>query len=85
MYSVNVFYRDLKSKNILVNSDCKFKICDFGLVWVMIVKVGLQMIFWIDYVVMRWYCALELCGSFFIKYTSAIDIWGVGCIFVEFL
>jgi serine/threonine protein kinase len=27
----NVFHRDLKPKNILANSDCKLKICDFGL------------------------------------------------------
>ncbi len=26
-----VFHRDLKPKNILANSDCKLKICDFGL------------------------------------------------------
>lgn len=26
-----MFHRDLKPKNILANSDCKLKICDFGL------------------------------------------------------
>lgn len=30
-YAANVFHRDLKPKNILANSDCKLKICDFGL------------------------------------------------------
>ena len=29
------------------------------------------------------YRAPELCGSFFAKYSPAIDIWGVGCIFAE--
>ena len=29
--AANVFHRDLKPKNILANSDCKLKICDFGL------------------------------------------------------
>lgn len=33
----------------------------------------------------RWYRAPELCGSFFSKYTPAIDIWSVGCIFAEML
>ncbi|KAL4295015.1 hypothetical protein AHAS_Ahas18G0285800 [Arachis hypogaea] len=45
IHTANVFYRDLKSKNILVNTDCKLKICDFGL----------------DYVATRWYRAPELC------------------------
>lgn len=31
VHSAKVFHRDLKPKNILANSDCKLKICDFGL------------------------------------------------------
>ncbi|KAL8467027.1 hypothetical protein ACS0TY_035924 [Phlomoides rotata] len=42
-------------------------------------------IFWTDYVATRWYRAPELCGSFFSKYTPAIDIWSIGCIFAELL
>ncbi|CAI5486910.1 unnamed protein product [Closterium sp. Naga37s-1] len=38
-----------------------------------------------DYVATRWYRAPELCGSFFSKYTPAIDIWSIGCIFAELL
>ncbi|GJZ95209.1 mitogen-activated protein kinase 9-like protein [Tanacetum coccineum] len=30
-HTANVFHRDLKPKNILANSDCNLKICDFGL------------------------------------------------------
>jgi len=86
MHSAKVFHRDLKPKNILANSDCKIKICDFGLARAMSsVPSGSQMIFWTDYVATRWYRAPELCGSFFTKYTPAIDIWGVGCIFAELL
>ena len=33
----------------------------------------------------RWYRAPELCGSFFAKYSPAIDIWSIGCIFAEIL
>uniref|UniRef100_A0A6U0CUJ7 mitogen-activated protein kinase n=2 Tax=Ostreococcus mediterraneus TaxID=1486918 RepID=A0A6U0CUJ7_9CHLO len=85
MHSANVFHRDLKPKNILANSDCKLKICDFGLARPAFAKEGPQMIFWTDYVATRWYRAPELCGSFFTQYTPAIDIWGVGCIFAELL
>ena len=35
----------------------------------------LQTVFWTDYVATRWYRAPELCGSFFAKYSPAIDIW----------
>ncbi|KAF2305519.1 hypothetical protein GH714_006162 [Hevea brasiliensis] len=38
-----------------------------------------------DYVATRWYRAPELCGSFSSKYTPAIDIWSIGCIFAELL
>ncbi|KAK9073859.1 hypothetical protein SSX86_006453 [Deinandra increscens subsp. villosa] len=38
-----------------------------------------------DYVATRWYRAPELCGSFFSKYTPAIDTWSIGCIFAELL
>lgn len=31
MHSANVIHRDLKPGNILINSDCQIKICDFGL------------------------------------------------------
>ncbi len=31
------------------------------------------------------YRAPELCGSFFAKYSPAIDTWSVGCIFAEVL
>lgn len=34
-------------------------------------------IFWTDYVATRWYRAPELCGSFYAKYSPAIDIWCV--------
>lgn len=31
IHSANVIHRDLKPGNLLVNSDCELKICDFGL------------------------------------------------------
>ncbi|KAI3836109.1 hypothetical protein MKW92_001297 [Papaver armeniacum] len=84
IHSANVFHRDLKPKNILANADCKLKICDFGLARVSFNDAP-SAIFWTDYVATRWYRAPELCGSFFSKYTPAIDIWSIGCIFAELL
>ncbi|VVA98058.1 unnamed protein product [Arabis nemorensis] len=84
IHTANVFHRDLKPKNILANSDCKLKICDFGLARVSFNDAP-SAIFWTDYVATRWYRAPELCGSFFSKYTPAIDIWSIGCIFAEML
>ncbi|XP_061343659.1 mitogen-activated protein kinase 9 isoform X1 [Gastrolobium bilobum] len=84
IHSANVFHRDLKPKNILANADCKLKICDFGLARVSFNEAP-SAIFWTDYVATRWYRAPELCGSFFSKYTPAIDVWSIGCIFAEML
>ncbi|XP_019055896.1 PREDICTED: mitogen-activated protein kinase 15-like isoform X2 [Nelumbo nucifera] len=84
IHTANVFHRDLKPKNILANADCKLKICDFGLARVAFNDAPTA-IFWTDYVATRWYRAPELCGSFFSKYTPAIDIWSIGCIFAEIL
>ncbi|CAK9209945.1 unnamed protein product [Sphagnum jensenii] len=84
IHTANVFHRDLKPKNVLANADCKLKICDFGLARVAFNDAPTA-IFWTDYVATRWYRAPELCGSFFSKYTPAIDIWSIGCIFAEVL
>ncbi|GMI65567.1 MAP kinase 19, ARABIDOPSIS THALIANA MAP KINASE 19 [Hibiscus trionum] len=84
MHTANVYHRDLKPKNILANANCKLKVCDFGLARVAFNDTPMT-VFWTDYVATRWYRAPELCGSFFSKYTPAIDIWSIGCIFAEVL
>ncbi|XP_059301219.1 mitogen-activated protein kinase 19-like isoform X2 [Lycium ferocissimum] len=84
MHTANVYHRDLKPKNILANANCKLKICDLGLARVAFHDTP-STVLWTDYVATRWYRAPELCGSFFSKYTPAIDIWGIGCIFAEVL
>ncbi|XP_061987085.1 mitogen-activated protein kinase 12-like [Populus nigra] len=84
IHTGNVFHRDLKPKNILANADCKLKLCDFGLARVSFSNAP-SAIFWTDYVATRWYRAPELCGSFSSKYTPAIDIWSIGCIYAELL
>ncbi|XP_062206428.1 mitogen-activated protein kinase 8-like isoform X2 [Phragmites australis] len=84
IHTANVYHRDLKPKNILANANCKLKICDFGLARVAFNDTSTT-VFWTDYVATRWYRAPELCGSFFSKYSPAIDIWSIGCIFAEIL
>lgn len=31
IHSAKVIHRDIKTRNLLINSDCDIKICDFGL------------------------------------------------------
>ncbi|KAL8196415.1 hypothetical protein R6Q57_024710 [Mikania cordata] len=84
IHTAHVFHQDLKPKNILANADCKLKICDFGLPRASFDDTP-SAVFWTDYVATIWYRPPELCGSFFSKYTPAIDIWSIGCIFAEIL
>ena len=69
--AANVFHRDLKPKNILANSDCKLKICDFGLARPAFSDTPTT-VFWTDYVATRWYRAPELCGCFFTKVRARV-------------
>lgn len=79
MHSANVIHRDLKPSNLLLNSNCELKICDFGLARGLEEKQELT-----EYVVTRWYRAPEIMLSCQ-KYSKAIDVWSVGCIFAELL
>jgi serine/threonine protein kinase len=85
MHGCNVMHRDLKPANILINANCDLKICDFGLARnIHDVEQQEQPTDLTEYVVTRWYRAPEimLCCP---TYTSAIDVWSVGCIFAEML
>jgi len=81
MHSANVIHRDLKPGNILVNSDCDLKICDFGLARA--VNCEEEDLEKTTYVVTRWYRAPELMIAD--DYTETVDIWAVGCILAEML
>jgi serine/threonine protein kinase len=85
LHSCNIFHRDIKPSNILVMSDCKLKLCDFGLAklkqYTNDDKEDNNI--WTDYVATRWYRAPELCGAQNITYNKSIDIWSVGCVFAE--
>lgn len=79
IHTNEIIHRDLKAANILVSNDSKLKIGDWGLSrsW----KKNRK---YTNRVVTLWYRAPELlCGV--LQYTTAIDMWAVGCIFAELL
>ncbi|KAF8629420.1 hypothetical protein AX15_003470 [Amanita polypyramis BW_CC] len=89
IHSANVLHRDLKPGNLLVNADCELKICDFGLARGYTPGGGTSRVagnsgFMTEYVATRWYRAPEIMLSF-ANYSTAIDVWSVGCILAELL
>ncbi|GMY10683.1 mitogen-activated protein kinase 3 [Fagus crenata] len=79
IHSANVIHRDLKPSNLLLNANCDLKIIDFGLA-----RPTAENEFMTEYVVTRWYRAPELLLNSS-DYTAAIDVWSVGCIFMELM
>ncbi|EYU23137.1 hypothetical protein MIMGU_mgv1a018194mg, partial [Erythranthe guttata] len=82
LHSNKLMHRDLKPGNILVNKDEKgmlnLKICDFGMCRSFGSKSGL----YTPSVGTSWYKSPEiLLGAK--KYSSAVDMWSVGCIMAE--
>jgi serine/threonine protein kinase len=83
VHSAGILHRDLKPRNLLVNSNWDLKICDFGLARADIpelYKAGAMT----DYISTRWYRAPELLlGSE--DYNESVDMWSIGWIFAEML
>ncbi|KAL3682016.1 hypothetical protein R1sor_000038 [Riccia sorocarpa] len=75
-----VLHRDLKTSNLLLNNRGELKICDFGLAR----QYGSPLKPYSPLVVTLWYRAPELLlGAK--QYSTAIDMWSLGCIMAEFL
>ena len=80
MHSAQVIHRDLKPSNLLLNKSCELKICDLGLARGFEDSTNVLT----EYVVTRWYRAPEVILNAS-EYTSAIDVWSIGCIMAELL
>lgn len=87
MYITHTSFPLQQPSNMLLNSDCLVKVCDFGLARSIaaldangrVANPALT-----DYVATRWYRAPEiLLGS--TVYTKGVDMWSLGCILGEML
>lgn len=78
---ISHYPRDLKPGNLLVNSNCRLKICDFGFARAVEPDPTTPMTL---EVVTQYYRAPELLAGCN-HYDMAIDMWAVGCIFAELL
>nr|AAW24716.1 SJCHGC09514 protein [Schistosoma japonicum] len=81
LHSARIIHRDIKPGNMLVNSNCLLKICDFGLARI---DDPFGEVVLTQEVVTQYYRSPELLMEA-TRYSYAVDIWSVGCTFAELL
>jgi len=75
-----ILHRDIKPQNLLVNEHGELKLADFGLARAKSFPINTYS----NQVVTLWYRPPDvLLGSR--DYTTSLDMWGVGCIFLEMM
>ena len=80
IHSLGYCHRDIKPQNLLVNPESHtLKICDFGSA-----KRLIRGEVNVSYICSRYYRAPELIFGA-TDYTTAIDVWSVGCVVAELL
>ncbi|KAI0244576.1 Cyclin-dependent kinase catalytic subunit, partial [Massospora cicadina] len=78
LHSKGVVHRDIKPQNILIDKYRRVKLADFGLAR----YYSLPAVTMTHEVVPLWYRAPEVLLGVK-RYTAAVDIWSLGCIFAE--
>eukprot|EP00516_Mucochytrium_quahogii_P006249 CAMPEP_0203763802 /NCGR_PEP_ID=MMETSP0098-20131031/16900_1 /ASSEMBLY_ACC=CAM_ASM_000208 /TAXON_ID=96639 /ORGANISM=" , Strain NY0313808BC1" /LENGTH=639 /DNA_ID=CAMNT_0050659047 /DNA_START=52 /DNA_END=1969 /DNA_ORIENTATION=- len=84
LHSESVCHRDIKCSNILISKDHVLKVTDFGLARVMNKKTTGDKKKYTNKVITLWYRPPELLlGE--TQYDMSVDMWSVGCIFLELM